>query len=51
MSNFDDAINEETKEYNPYRRQISDHIISYRILTTRGSGSRETNSLFDLISQ
>ena len=48
MINFD-VLKEETKEHNPNQPQIPDH--PYRILMIRGSGSRKTNSLFNLISQ
>ena len=44
--NFDDVVKENIKEYNPNWPQIPDH--SYRILINAGSGSRKTNSLFDL---
>ena len=43
MINFDDVTKESIK------RQISDH--PYRILIKGGSGSRKTNSLFNLINQ
>ena len=49
MINFDDVIKEETKEHNTSWIQIPDH--PYRMLTTGGSGSRKTNSLFNLINQ
>ena len=48
MINFD-VLKEETKEHNPNQPQIPDHL--YRILMIGGSGSRKTNSLFNLISQ
>ena len=48
MINFD-VLKEETKEHNPNQPQIPDH--PYRILMIGGSGSRKTNSLFNLISQ
>ena len=44
--NFDDVVKENIKKYNPNWPQIPDH--SYRILINAGSGSRKTNSLFDL---
>ena len=43
MINFDDVTKESIK------RQISVH--PYRILIKGGSGSRKTNSLFNLINQ
>ena len=49
MINFDDVIKEETKEHNRICSQIPDH--PYRILIIGGSGSRKTNSLFNLINQ
>ena len=49
MINFDDAIKEETKEYNPHWPEIIDH--RYRILLIGGSGSGKINSLFNLINQ
>ena len=49
MINFDDVTKENIKEKNSNWPQISDH--PYRILIIGGSGSRETNSLFNLISQ
>ena len=49
MINFDDVTKENTKEKNSNWPQISDH--PYRILIIGGSGSGETNSLFNLISQ
>ena len=48
MINFDGAAKENMKQYDPNWPQISDH--SYRILIIAGSGSGETNSLFNLIS-
>ena len=48
MINFDDATKENIKEHNPNWPQIPDH--SYRILIITGSGSREVNSIFNLIS-
>ena len=49
MINFDDVTKENINEHNPDWPQIPDH--PYRILTTGGSGSGKTNSLFNLISQ
>ena len=49
MINFDDVTKENIKEKNSNWPQISDH--PYRILIIGGSGSREINSLFNLISQ
>ena len=49
MFNFDDIIKENIKEHNRNWPQIPDH--PYRILIIGGSGSRKTNSLFNLISQ
>ena len=49
MINFDDVTKENIKEPNPNWRQIPDH--SYRILIIGCSGSRKTNSLFNLLSQ
>ena len=48
MINFDDVTKENIKEHNPNWPQIPDH--SYRILIITGSGSREANSIFNLIS-
>ena len=48
MINFDDATKENIKESNPYWPQIHDH--SYTTLMIGGSGSGETNWLFDLIN-
>ena len=48
MINFDDITKENIKEHNPNWPQIPDH--SYRILVITGSGSREANSIFNLIS-
>ena len=45
MINFDYNI----KEHNPSWLQMSDH--SYRILIIGGSGSKEANALFNLISR
>ena len=49
MINFDDVTEEEAKENNPNWPQILDH--PYKILIIGGSGSGETNSLFNLINQ
>ena len=48
MTNFDDAIEVETKDHNPDLPQIPDH--PCRILITKDSGSGKTNSLFNLIN-
>ena len=49
MINFDDVTKENIKEHNSDWPQIPDHL--YRILIIGVSGSRKTNSLFNLISQ
>ena len=49
MINFDDAIKKNIEEHNPNWPHIPDH--PYRILIIGGSGSRKTNSLFNLINQ
>ena len=49
MINFNDAVKDEAKEYNPNSPEILDH--PYRILIIGGSGSGKTNSLFNLINQ
>ena len=49
MINFDVVIKEETKEDDPNWPQIPDHL--YKVLIFGGSGSRKTNSLFNLINQ
>ena len=49
MINFDDVTKENIKGHNPNWPQIPDH--PYRILIIEGSGSVETNSLFNLICQ
>ena len=49
MINFDDVTKENMKEDNPNRTKIPDH--PYIILTTGGSRSGITKSLFNLISQ
>ena len=48
MINFDDVTKENIKEHNPNWLQTPDHL--YRILTYGGSGSGETDSLFNLKS-
>ena len=48
MKNFDDVVKKDIKT-NPNQFQILDH--SYKVLTPGGSGSRKTNSLFNLINQ
>ena len=48
MINFGVVLKEKTKEHNPQRTnwpQIPDH--PYRMLIIRGSGSGNTNSLFN----
>ena len=47
MINFDDYINENKTNHNENWPYILDH--PYRILITRGSGSRKTNLLSNLI--
>ena len=47
--NFDYVIKVNLKVHNPNWPQFSDH--PYRILIIGGSGSRKTNSLFNLINQ
>ena len=49
MINFYHDTKENRKENNPIGPQISDH--PYIILIIGGSGSRNTNSLLNLISQ
>ena len=49
MINFDDVTKENIKEHNANWPQITDH--PYRILMIGGSGSRKTNSLFNLINE
>ena len=49
MINFDDVTKENMKECNPNWPHIPDHL--YRILIIGQSGSRKTNSIFNLISQ
>ena len=48
MINFDDVIRGNIQKHNRNWLQISDN--SYRILIIRGSGSGETNSLFNVIN-
>ena len=48
MINFDDVIEEETKDY-PNWPEISDN--PHRILITGGPGSGKTNPLSNLINQ
>ena len=49
MINVYNIIKKTIKEHNSNWKQILDH--PYRILVTKGSGSGETNSLFNLINQ
>ena len=49
MINFSDSTKENIKKHKPNWQQIPDH--SYRTLTIRGSWSRKSNWLFNLISQ
>ena len=49
MINFDNATKENIKHHNPNSPEIPDH--SYTILIIGGSGSGNTNSLFNRISQ
>ena len=49
MINFDDVVKENIKEHSSNWPQIPDH--SCRILITGGSGSGNSNSLFNLIYQ
>ena len=49
MINFDDVIKKGTKGHNPNWPQIPGY--PCRILGIRGSGSRKTNPLFNLIRQ
>ena len=48
MIHFDDVTKEDIKGHSPNLPQIPDH--PYRILIIGGSGSRKTNSLFNLIN-
>ena len=47
MINFDGITKENVKIHNPNRPQIPGHL--HRLLIIGGSGSRKTNSLFNLI--
>ena len=49
MINLDSIINENNKKHNKKRPYIPDH--SYRILIIGSSGSRETNTLLNLINK
>ena len=49
MTNLDSIINENNKERNEKWPYIPDHL--YRILIIDGSGSGETNTLFNLIME
>ena len=49
MINFDDVTKENIKQHSPNWPDILDH--PYRRLIIRGSGSGQTNSLSNLISQ
>ena len=49
MINFDDAAKKKIKEHNSDWLQIPDH--QYRILVIGGSGSGDTNSLFNLVNE
>ena len=49
MMNFDDVTKKNIKEHNTNWSQIPDY--PQRILIIRGTVSRKTNSLFDLINQ
>ena len=48
MKNFDDVVKKDIKT-NPIQFQILDH--PYKVLISGGSGSRKTNSLFNLTNQ
>ena len=48
MIHFDDVTKEDIKGHSPNLPQFPDH--PYRILIIGGSGSRKTNSLFNLIN-
>ena len=48
MISFDEAVKENIKKLNSNWQQIPDH--SYRILIIGGSGSRKTNSSFNLVN-
>ena len=49
MINFDNVAKENIKERNPNWPQIPSHL--YRIIIIGSSGSRKTNSLFNLTKQ
>ena len=49
LINFDDVTMENIKDHNPGQPKILDH--PYRILIIAGSGSRKTNSTFNLINE
>ena len=49
MIDFDDVTKENIKEHNSNGPQIPDH--QYKISIIGGSGSRKTNSLFNIIIQ
>ena len=49
MINLDSTSNENNKKHNEKWRYIPDH--PYRILIIGGSGSRKTNTLFNLINE
>ena len=48
MFNFDYISKENIKKHNPIWREMPVHL--YRILIIRGSGSRKTNALLNLIN-
>ena len=48
MKNFDHVVKKDIKT-NPNQFQILDH--PYKVLISGGSGSRKTNSLFNLTNQ
>ena len=48
MFNFDYISKENIKEHNPIWPEVSHQL--YRILIIRGSGSRKTNALLNLIN-
>ena len=48
MFNFDYISKENIKKHNPIWPEMPDHL--YRILIIRGSGSRKTNALLNLIN-
>ena len=49
MINWDSITNENNKEHNEKWQYIPNH--PYRILTIGGSGSRKTNTLFNLVNE